>query len=295
MNPWVAFILGLLIGWLVEWVIDWWYGRRKNAALQAEAEASCRRRVADLEQEVASYRNQLASLQAEHARLEFPVRTKTIQSRGIELPIEADVDVPAVAIPVEVDVEPPAVDLPVDVDVELPAVDVPFDVDVEYPVLDIPVVEKVEPLDVEIAAAVEPPKAPDLLEEIKGLTSAISKRLNDAGIFTFAALAKLRPPQLRNLVADLLDRPGSEVEMIKQARLKAGMIQQVDDLVVIVGIGPVISRLLNNAGIFTFAELGALSAAELREIVGERIQRLANEEDILAQARELAEKQNQGG
>lgn len=282
MNPWVAFILGLLVGWLVEWVIDWWYWRRKKASLQVEADASCRRRVADLEQEVASYRNQLASLQAEHARLEFPVRTKTIQPRGSEFPFEADVKAPAVEVPVELDAVPPAVE-------------VPAEVSVEAPVLDIPVAEKVKPLEVEVAAPAEATQVPDLLEEIKGLTSAIAKRLNDAGIFTFAALAKLRPPQLRNLVSDLLDRPGSEVEIIKQARLKAGIIRQVDDLVVIVGIGPVISRLLNNAGIFTFAELGALSAAELREIVGERIQRLANEEDILTQARELAEKQNQGG
>ena len=73
------------------------------------------------------------------------------------------------------------------------------------------------------------------------------------------------------------------------------MLKNVDNLEIIVGIGPVIARLLNNAGIFTFAELSVLTARDLRDIVGERIQRLANEEQILTQARQLAEQQNRGG
>jgi hypothetical protein len=30
MNPWFAFILGLLIGWLIEWLIDFFYWRRRR-------------------------------------------------------------------------------------------------------------------------------------------------------------------------------------------------------------------------------------------------------------------------
>ncbi|NPA92022.1 MAG: hypothetical protein GXO55_11365 [Chloroflexi bacterium] len=61
-----------------------------------------------------------------------------------------------------------------------------------------------------------------------------------------------------------------------------------DDLQLIKGIGPVISKKLNDAGITTFAQLAELTVAQLEEIIGEEIKRLADEEEILRQARELA-------
>jgi predicted flap endonuclease-1-like 5' DNA nuclease len=65
--------------------------------------------------------------------------------------------------------------------------------------------------------------------------------------------------------------------------------QSADDLIIIRGIGPVIGRKLNEAGIFTFRQLSELTPADLRRIVGDVIQRLADEEDILNQARQLAD------
>jgi predicted flap endonuclease-1-like 5' DNA nuclease len=61
-----------------------------------------------------------------------------------------------------------------------------------------------------------------------------------------------------------------------------------DDLKVINGIGPVIERKLNDAGIYTFEQLGDLTPADLRRILGTAIERLANEESLLQQARDLA-------
>ena len=61
-----------------------------------------------------------------------------------------------------------------------------------------------------------------------------------------------------------------------------------DDLIVIKGIGPVIAGKLNNAGIYTFKQLAAITPAQLREIVGDVIQRLADEQDIINQAKNLA-------
>ena len=61
-----------------------------------------------------------------------------------------------------------------------------------------------------------------------------------------------------------------------------------DDLQKIRGIGPVISGKLNDAGVFTFAQLAELTVTQLEAIVGEEIQRLADEADILRQARDLA-------
>jgi predicted flap endonuclease-1-like 5' DNA nuclease len=61
-----------------------------------------------------------------------------------------------------------------------------------------------------------------------------------------------------------------------------------DDLKIIKGIGTVIERKLNEAGIYTFAQLGNLTPADLRRILGSAIERLANEESLLQQARDLA-------
>lgn len=61
-----------------------------------------------------------------------------------------------------------------------------------------------------------------------------------------------------------------------------------DDLKVIKGIGPVIERKLNGAGVHTFEQLGALTVGDLRRILGNTIERLADEESLLAQARDLA-------
>jgi predicted flap endonuclease-1-like 5' DNA nuclease len=61
-----------------------------------------------------------------------------------------------------------------------------------------------------------------------------------------------------------------------------------DDLKAIKGIGTVIERKLNEAGIHTFEQLGNLTPAGLRRILGNTIERLADEEALLRQARDLA-------
>jgi predicted flap endonuclease-1-like 5' DNA nuclease len=61
-----------------------------------------------------------------------------------------------------------------------------------------------------------------------------------------------------------------------------------DNLKIIKGIGPVIEGTLNRAGIFTFEELGALTPGDLRLILGKTVERLANEESLLQQARDFA-------
>ncbi len=63
-----------------------------------------------------------------------------------------------------------------------------------------------------------------------------------------------------------------------------------DDLKIVKGIGPVIERKLNEAGIYTFEQLGNLTVADLRKILGNVIERLSDEEDLLQQARDLARK-----
>lgn len=85
----------------------------------------------------------------------------------------------------------------------------------------------------------------------------------------------------------------TEMEALKRenAYLKSRLDQfshTPDDLKVIKGIGPEIERRLNAAGILTFAQLSQLTPADLEVILGDVIKRLANEQDLLDQARDLA-------
>ncbi len=54
------------------------------------------------------------------------------------------------------------------------------------------------------------------------------------------------------------------------------------------GVGPVIKKKLNERGMSTFAELSSITAQDLEEIVGEKIHRLVDEEEIIRHAKELA-------
>jgi len=56
---------------------------------------------------------------------------------------------------------------------------------------------------------------------------------------------------------------------------------------VIRGIGPAIEKKLNGAGIYTFEALAQLSMQDLEGILG-NARRLAQEGDLIAQARQLA-------
>ncbi|MBT3338860.1 MAG: DUF1049 domain-containing protein [Anaerolineae bacterium] len=66
---------------------------------------------------------------------------------------------------------------------------------------------------------------------------------------------------------------------------------RIDPLEKIKGIGPVIKKKLNAGGIFSFKQLSKLTAADLEAIVGEEIKRLADEDVIINQAKEFAEKE----
>ena len=221
MNPWAAFVLGLLIGWLIEWVIDWVYWRRRQPA--APLETNTHNRVERLEREI-------ASLNMENKRLEdlLAMRDAQLAERS-GVVTQRSVEIPAV-----------------------PA-----------------------------TAAVH-----DDLIRLPGVDERINDCLIRAGITTYTGLGSLRPARLREILG--ADSPGTETEMVKEARLLSGSLKQVDDLVEINGVGPVIANILYDAGVFSFADVGELTPADLREIIGERIERLANEEKILAHARELA-------
>lgn len=63
-----------------------------------------------------------------------------------------------------------------------------------------------------------------------------------------------------------------------------------DDLILINGIGPQIEQRLNTAGIYSFKQLADLKPEQLRKLIG-RAQNLADEEDIIEQARRFVKQQ----
>ncbi len=90
-------------------------------------------------------------------------------------------------------------------------------------------------------------------------------------------------------------QPSDELAAARQeiAELKAQLENcgeiRIDPLEKIKGIGPVIKRKLNEGGVFSFAQLAALTPQRLEEIVGDEIRRLADEEELIEQAKKLAD------
>lgn len=97
---------------------------------------------------------------------------------------------------------------------------------------------------------------------------------------------------LKERIASLETKVGRKSQLAKTRPTsdRAGK----DNLQAIKGVGPVISKRLNEAGIYTFEELSQLNANELEEIMGPLAKRFfPKQERILTQAKDLAEQKAQ--
>jgi predicted flap endonuclease-1-like 5' DNA nuclease len=101
---------------------------------------------------------------------------------------------------------------------------------------------------------------------------------------TTAPPAEGRPkPEKVELPVDDQEAQESAEEVRRQTEVQA----EPDDLTQLHGIGPAMSKLLNDAGIFTFAKLASSTIEELRKALGET-GRFANLEMWIEQAGELS-------
>jgi predicted flap endonuclease-1-like 5' DNA nuclease len=95
--------------------------------------------------------------------------------------------------------------------------------------------------------------------------------------------------------ADLKERLASmEAKISRKSQLAktrpTGDRAGKDNLQAIRGVGPVIAKRLNEAGVYTFEELSQLNPDELQEIMGPLSKRFfPKQESILTQAKEFAE------
>lgn len=101
--------------------------------------------------------------------------------------------------------------------------------------------------------------------------------------------------ELESWKSRALEAPARAVEPVETEEAPPAGPPTPDDLLVIKGIGPVIAGRLNRAGITTFEQLAAMNAVQLRELLGDIIQRLSDEETILEQARQFAHRKQAGG
>lgn len=67
-----------------------------------------------------------------------------------------------------------------------------------------------------------------------------------------------------------------------------------DDLKKVKGIGPVIEKRLNKAGIYKYEQIAELTLDEFEEALGDLLQRFISSRTIIGHSRELAEQKSQG-
>ena len=97
---------------------------------------------------------------------------------------------------------------------------------------------------------------------------------------------QLQPKSLETKSVQRSALPAAPVE----ASAPAQVAPEKDDLKKIRGIGPAIEKRLNQAGIQTFAALAQLNKKDLEAILGSQVNRLQDENDLIAQAKKLARK-----
>lgn len=126
----------------------------------------------------------------------------------------------------------------------------------------------------------------DPLVDIEGIGPVYVQRLNEAGVFTFWQLARLTPAQIQEIIKPEGWQKIEPESWITQAKAMA----EPDQLDEIDGIGSVYAQRLNEAGIYTFAQLAALTPAEIQEFVEAEGWQYANAADWIAQAKEIMAK-----
>ncbi len=91
-----------------------------------------------------------------------------------------------------------------------------------------------------------------------------------------------------------LNEAHAEIRDLKAQLATLGAELEKDALELITGIGPVIKRKLNEAGIYTFKDLGGLTQQNVEDIIGDDIRNLADEDELIRQAKKLAKEKARG-
>mgnify|MGYP001328122678 CR=1 FL=1 len=129
----------------------------------------------------------------------------------------------------------------------------------------------------------------------KAAIDGIARQQGGMGVDLGAAAEAPDEPVLAGVEASSAVAPGESGETAAAAPLFAVPAGAPDDLKKIKGIGPVIEKQLNKAGLYKYEQLAELTLDEFEEALGDLLQRFINERAILRHARELADAKRQGG
>jgi predicted flap endonuclease-1-like 5' DNA nuclease len=132
---------------------------------------------------------------------------------------------------------------------------------------------------------------PDRLVDIVGIGPVFERRLNQAGVTTFDQLSRLSQDDIQRIIQpeewQQIDANSWIAEAQEFVQRGAGRSTRGDRLIDILGIGPVYERRLNEAGVFTFAQLYALSPEAILEIIKPEAWQNVDAESWIAQARAM--------
>lgn len=179
-----VFLFGLLYGWFIKIAFDRIYRENDLDDVRNENRS--------LKEYIHSLEGQLASRSSQGEPARFSAEPKAY---------------PTEPGPAPTLISPPA-PRPIDLPEAIPTVEAPA-----------------EPFDVpaEMPAPASPPSLGasegdrDDLKIIKGIGPAIERKLNNAGIYTFAALSQLSPKQLEDILGSQVRRLQDENDLISQA------------------------------------------------------------------------------
>lgn len=128
----------------------------------------------------------------------------------------------------------------------------------------------------------------------QSLEESIHRMLQDENLvdqfYKHSMIASLSQPGHKPsyIPADRFAQTLFDILFVKSAEVeKRSIPEKVFRLEDIKGIGPDSAKRLNNAGIHTIDELATHTPERLREIIHPRYEHIANEEDILQQAKKL--------
>lgn len=134
------------------------------------------------------------------------------------------------------------------------------------------------------APARQIPPRRDNLEVIDGIGPTYAKRLNEAGIVSFAQLAELTPEQIKEIIKPAAWQKIEAESWIAQAKRLA----RPEELEKIIGIGEVYANRLKGAGIHTFGQLAQLTPEHIHEIINPEDWHKIDPESWITQAGYLA-------
>ena len=179
-------IIGLIIGWIIEWLIDWFYWRLKGQ--------EHRKQLAKCKEKTERLGTTLADAQLLHAHAEQKVNKLKIDlaeaeqaSQQLDAQIRGNQRLHQKVVDAEHEISQLKNQL-IDYDHNRNALDASL--------------SQITDLRTRLAGTTQKlHQKPDSLIEIRGIGSSFAKRLNDAGIHTYAQLADLTPNYVREVVA----------------------------------------------------------------------------------------------